>query len=337
MHNESNNGRGSHAVTHDDRQRRRRAAAAFIERGWHTLLLGPKRLPLRNCDQCRQHNHDEPNPRYVPHSGVIDCPHPLGTCHGYQAASLDLDHVLGLLDRHPEANLGVATEPSGLVVVDVDTNRRGEPVPEKYARIDGVFDGWDVWALVLQRYRAAWQDTMTVGTPSGGMHLWYRLPAGATVLSKAGAFGWLIDIKSARAYITAPGTRTPAGEYRRFGERMSPAQAPDWLMHHLRITGHIPEPKPKKTFFYKPQYGGDRAAQERLGRIADTLVHAPQGTGHAALCTATTAAAHLVANGRVDELEAREVIRDAARDRNRTEAEIAHAWRSALSKAGGCR
>jgi hypothetical protein len=318
-----------------DQQRRRRAAHAFIERGWHTLLLGPTRKPFRNCPACRPDDHGAPNPDYQPHAGVIDCPHPLDICHGYQAASLDEDHVLELLDRHPDANLGVSTGPSRLVIVDVDANRRGEPVPEKFRDTVGINDGWDVFALALERYKAAWPDTLLVGTPSGGAHLWFRLPDGVTVLSKSGAFGWLVDVKASRAYITAPGTRTTAGEYRRFGDVMDPIPAPDWLMHHLRVTGHFPAPRPKpKPRIIRTRTDRDGAGQERLDRIAATLESAPSGTGHGALCTATTAAAHLVADELVAEHEARDVIADAGRNRNRTEAEIAHAWRSALSKVG---
>jgi len=315
--------------------RRARAAAAFIERGWHTLLLGPTRKPFRNCDLCRPEDHGVPNAKYVPHVGVIDCPHPLDICHGHQAATLDLDHLHALLSRYPAANLGVATGPSRLVVVDIDTNRRNEPLPEAYRDIDGVRDGWDVFTLVLQRYGVEWPDmTLTVGTPGKGLHLWFRLPEKVTVLSRTGQFGWLIDVKSDRAYITAPGTVTNAGEYRRFGDVMDPMAAPEWLMRHLKITGHIPQPVVKKKFYFRPRPDADRLGQERLGRIADNLTGAPAHTGHAALCTATTAAAHLVADGLVDEMEAREVIAEAGRDRNRTEAEIAHAWRSALAKVG---
>lgn len=315
--------------------RRARAAAAFIERGWHTLLLGPTRIPFRNCDVCRPEDQGVPNPKYVPHSGVIDCPHPLDICHGHQAATLDLDHLNALLRRYPAANLGVATGPSRLVVVDIDTNRRGEPLPKAYRGNADIKDGWDVFSLVLLRYGVDWPDTtLTVGTPSRGLHLWFRLPEGATVLSRTGQFGWLIDIKSDRAYITAPGTETRAGKYQRFGDVMEPMAAPDWLMYHLKITGHISAPVVKKKFYFRPRPDRDRQGQERLGRIADNLVHAPAHTGHAALCTATTAAAHLVADGLVEEMEAREVIVEAGRDRNRTEAEIVHAWRSALAKAG---
>lgn len=312
--------------------RRARAAAAFIERGWHTMLLGPTRIPFRNCDLCRPEDHGAPNPKYVEHSGVIDCPHPLGICHGYQAATLDLDHLMALLEQYPQANLGVATGPPRLVVVDIDTNRRGEPLPKAYRDIDGVRDGWDVFSLVLERYRAPWPNTLQVDTPSGGAHLWFQLPQKTTVLSRTGQFGWLIDVKSDRAYITAPGTVTRSGEYRRCGSVMDPLFAPDWLLHHLRITGHMHTPKPKDLTRQRVRREG--AVQERLDRIADTLEAAPPGTGHFALCTATTAAAHLVADGLVEEYDARDVIADAARVRNRTESEIVHAWRSALAKAG---
>lgn len=319
------------AVT-EQQQRRRRAAAAFIERGWHTMLLGPTRIPFRNCDLCRPEDHGIPNEKYVKHNGVDDCPHPLDVCHGHQAATLDLDHLFALMRRFPSANLGVATGPSHLVVVDVDINRRGEPVPDKFAGIDGVRDGWDVFGLVLERYAVPWPNTLQVDTPSGGAHLWFKLPQNQIIFSRTGQFGWLIDVKSDRAYITAPGTVTRSGEYRRCGSVMEPLFAPDWLLHHLRITGHMHTQKPKSST--RARAGGGGEAQERLDRIADTLEAAPEGTGHFALCTATTAAAYLVADGLAEEGDARNTIADAARNRNRTESEFAQAWRSALVKVG---
>jgi hypothetical protein len=320
-----------------DQQRRRRAARAFIERGWHTLLLGPTRKPLRNCPVCRPDDRGVPNPAYQPHAGIADCPHPLGVCHGYQAASLDLDHVMGLLDRHPYANLGVSTGPSRLVVVDVDANRRGEPVPEEYAGNAGVRDGWDVLALVIEKYKGSWPDrTLMVSTPGKGLHLWFRLPNGVTVLSRTGRFGWLVDVKADKAYITCPGTRTNAGEYSRLGDVLDPVLAPDWLMRHLKLTGHFPEPKPPRQRVIRPRTDSDRdsVGQQRLDRIADTLETTAEGGRHTALCVATTAAAHLVAEGLVAENKARDAIADAARNCERAESEIAEAWRTALTKVG---
>ena len=314
--------------------RRRRAAEAFIARGWHLILIGPTRKPLKSCRLC---DNDRTNPDYVPHTGVADCPHPLETCHGYQAGSLDLGHVLRLLERHPTANLGIVNSLSSLVTIDLDTNKKQAPIPDKYADMPGIIDGWDIFAYVLERYGARWpENTLSVGTPSGGLHLTWTLPRGMTVTSTSdGRFGWLVDVRAHGSYVPAPGSKVRGGEYKRHGDILDPVPAPEWLLHHLRATGHMPErAKPRTEFRYRPRPDGDRVGQERLARIADQLVTAPPHTGHAALCTATTAAAHLVADGLVSEDEAASVILDAGLARNRGEREIRDAWRTALSKAG---
>lgn len=315
----------------DSLERKRRAAGAFIALGWPLVLLGPARIPLRNCPLC-----DEESGRYVPHTGVSDCPHPLDVCHGYKAGSRDPGHVIALLERHPSANLGLVNGLADFVTVDLDTNKRNAAVPDAYRQMPGLNDGWDVFAYILERYGAPWpRDALVVATPSGGCHLTYRLAPGTVITSSAGRFGWLIDIKAAGSYIPAPGTVVRTGVYRRCGEVTDPGPAPDWLMHHLKVTGHVPEPpRPRRPFRFQARPGRDRVGQERLGRIADQLATAPPQTGHAALCTATIAAAHLVADGLVEEYDAADTVFEAGRARGRTESEIRDAWRTALAKTG---
>jgi Bifunctional DNA primase/polymerase, N-terminal len=319
----------------DELARKRRAAAAFIQHDWHLILLGPTRLPLKNCELC---NDDPKNPAYIPHTGVADCPHGADICHGHQAGSNNFDHVMRLLDRYPLANFGIAAGPSNLVVVDLDTNKRNAPTPEKYQGLPGIIDGCDVFAYALERYGARWpEDTLAVGTPTpGGLHLYWSLKPGTVITSSNnGQFGWLIDVRSSGSYVPAPGSVVRGGRYRRLGDVIDPAPAPAWLLHHLTVTGHVPAPpKPRTPFRFRPRPGADRIGQERLGRIADQLVTAPPHTGHAALCTATTAAAHLVSDGLVGEVDAEDTIFAAGRSRNRDEREIRDAWRTALNKAG---
>lgn len=321
----------------NDLVRKQRAAAAFIQRGWYVCLIGNERLPLRNCAQC-----SDRSPQYVPHVGAADCPHPIGTCHGYQAASNNLDHVQALIETHPWANLAIAPDPSRLVVIDLDANRKGAAVPEQYRSQDGIRDGWDVFATVLMRYQGntpRWpDDTLSVLTPNGGLHLWWTLPPRITVLSRNSQFGWLIDVKSRGAAVPAPGATRGDGVYKRCGTILDPAPAPGWLLEHLRLTGHIAQPaKPRPRRQFIPRPDADRAAQERLGRICDQLARADEGTRHETLVSATYAAAHMVAAGVLDEAEAYSAIQDAGYDADRTTGEIKSAWETALRKAGARR
>lgn len=318
-----------------DHERRRRAGHAFIQRGWPVLPLVPGQSRPMACELC-----SSASPKRVPHVGPEDCPHPLDYCHGWRAGTLDHDRFDTWCERFPQMNLGIATGPANLLVIDLDTNSHGKIEDPAY-QIEGVNDGYDIFALALIRYRTPdraslpWpDDTMMVATPSGGLHLYWRIPRGLTIKSLAGAFGPLVDVKSAGAFIVAPTSAKPAGRYTRLGDVTEPARVPEWLLHHLKATGHMPEPRARRD--YRPRAEADDGAGLRiLDGIAQRLAVEPEGTRHAQLCTATTAAAHLVADGRITEDQALDAIRDAGYTAGRDSREIDDAWRTAMAKAGG--
>lgn len=315
-------------------ERSRRAAHAFIERKWPVLALIPGTSRPMSCDLCNSRS-----PRYVPHHGIDDCPHAPDYCHSFHAATLDHAKVESWFDRFPNANVGVSTGPAGLVVVDCDTAGHGHgEITDAAYQMEGVNDGLDVFALALTKYKQRFpDDTMIVDSPSGGLHLWWTLPENVTIRSRNGFFGPLVDVKSTGGYIVAPTSSKPAGEYKRWSGAVEPAPAPPWLLHHLKLTGHYPPP-PQPQRHYRHRGGADSAEGLRaLDAIADKLARAEEGTRHAQLCTATTAAAHLVADGRVTEDQALDVIRDAGYAAERDGREIDDAWRTALAKTGSRR
>jgi hypothetical protein len=331
------------AVILDTPERKRRAAAAFIkDLGFHLILINEDRTTFANCVQC---SGKEGNEQYVPHEGVEDCPHPPSICHGYKAGTNDLDHFLELLARRPYAGIGIVNGMSGIVTVDVDTNHKNKPKPASYANIPGINDGWDVFASILERYHALrWPDTcLEVRTRNGGGHFTWRVPAGMQITSSSdGRLGWLIDLRGSKGYVPAPGTPVKGGCYQRVSERMNPGPAPEWLMHHLKITGHFPEPpKPFKPRAPRPEGFSREFGYKQLDKYADELATAAEGTGHGALCRLTVAAAHLVAEDLVSEVDARDALYDAGASRPRNgvsqrayDSEFNAAWRSALTKAG---
>ncbi|OEJ21068.1 bifunctional DNA primase/polymerase [Streptomyces subrutilus] len=88
------------------------------------------------------------------------------------------------------ANIGVACRASGVVVLDLDVKNGDDGL--------GTFSWW------LARHREQWPNTLTVATPSGGRHVYYRAPAGHVVVSSSGGatrLGPGIDVR-------APGRRT---------------------------------------------------------------------------------------------------------------------------------
>lgn len=90
-----------------------------------------------------------------------------------------------------EYNIGVLT--TGMVVIDIDV-RDGKPGVSNYLKLGGVF------------------DTLTVRTPSGGLHCYYKGPDSAGLQGRYG-LGEGIDIRSHGNYVVAPGSRTPEGAY----------------------------------------------------------------------------------------------------------------------------
>jgi hypothetical protein len=313
-----------------DASRRITAARAFASRGWPVFPLTPgAKKPLRHCPQC-----DRRSPDYVPHRGIESCPHPADVCHGFHAASTDPERINDWARRYPDMNLGIATGPARLVVVDLDRNKAGTPPPAEYDGM-GVTDGGDVFALALERYGQSYPgDTLIVGTPSQGLHLYWRLPDGITVNKSESAFGWLIDVRAAGSYIVAPTSTTPDGEYRRLSESLDPLPAPRWLLHHLEGTGHMPKPRPARPAVARPQHRPSSGGHATIVDLAAQLASAPEGERHKVLCRVTTAAAHLVAAGRCTDYEMRAEIYSAGRMAQRDENEMDDAIESALGNVG---
>jgi len=112
-----------------------------------------------------------------------------------------------------DANIGIHCE--GLVVLDIDVRNGG---------IDSLVSLTSVKSLPA---------TLTTLTPTGGRHLFYRLPAGHPgVPNGANKLGPGIDVKSTRGYVLAPGSEVPAGRYR-FEADVPIADAPEWLVQAL--------------------------------------------------------------------------------------------------------
>src|SRR5699024_7772308 len=93
----------------------------------------------------------------------------------------------------------------------------GADVPP-YWREQGVECGEDVLILLAheagQDYPA---ETLTVATPSGGLHLYFTTPEGVELRNTEGergrGLGWKVDTRAAGGYVLAPGSITSQGAY----------------------------------------------------------------------------------------------------------------------------
>lgn len=270
-------------------------------RGWwvHPLCPGSK-MPAGNCRRCRPSAPGGPPPCGFPALGAGGCGCLAAGryCHGVRAATTDPDLIRRWWHGRDLA-VGVATGPSGLLVLDLDDHHHQLPgrelvlpgldlaaVPEA----DRVRTGVDVLELLCRVRRAESllhaPPTLTVRTPGGGIHLWYRTHDAARFTQGSGRLGWQIDVRAGWSTAVAPTTRTPAGCYQVTGPVTEPARLPRWLALELARVGmrrrDPAEPPPARIRLPRPAVRhrpGDAAAYAAaaLRREAETVAGARSG------------------------------------------------------------
>ncbi|MFJ3203685.1 bifunctional DNA primase/polymerase [Streptomyces sp. NPDC086989] len=313
-------------------------AAWLASRGYpvHPLAPGTK-TPAANCRECTGRRH---SPELCP------CHAEGRWCHGFHAATTDLDTLREWWRREPEFGIGVACGAAGLVVIDVDAHAAAVPDRNRLLpgipiddRVDltGLESGFDTLAL-LAAHRGRpdpCEDTGTlrVRTPSGGLHIWYRAPEGGPRLrcssgsSSRVALAWQVDVRAEGGYIVAPTTRTAAGVYEALPGARLPGSLPPWLAAELVRTGHVvedhsPAPSTGRSAALEPGSrpsvtGGGREAGRRLlsGLLAEvgSCATSPSGTAFSEkLNRAAFTAGGLVAGGHLDAAEGRLLLLEAA-------------------------
>lgn len=102
-------------------------------------------------------------------------------------------------------NIGIGCRASGIVVLDLD--RRGADGPAAFAK-------------TCCDHEHSWPVTLQVRTPSGGMHLYFRAPAGRVVLNSSGgvtALGPGVDVRapgrSTGGFVVGPGSIVGSATY----------------------------------------------------------------------------------------------------------------------------
>ena len=128
---------------------------------------------------------------------------------GFAHATTDLDQIVAWWEASPDASIGIALQPSGLVAVDVDPRNGGsiESLPEEPA-------------------------TLTAKTGGGGFHFIYRAAAGSVFPGKLGSG---VDIKH-NGYVLVEPSVHPNGnlynwvDWEPTGDEPPPiVPAPRWL------------------------------------------------------------------------------------------------------------
>jgi len=129
-------------------------------------------------------------------------------------------------------NVGIATGPSGLVVVDLDIPKSNEPTaPEPWNQL-GITSGADVLGAIAEKARQPWPHTYTVTTPSGGLHLYFTMPANTQLRNSQARLGWKIDTRAGGGYVLAAGSLVDGKPYVVIDDR-DPIELPYWIASQL--------------------------------------------------------------------------------------------------------
>lgn len=280
------------------------AALTAAERGWHVFPLKPGlKIPaLHGKDNC-------------PRTGLCATGH-----QGWEPRAMtDPDQIRWYWTsrRYTGCNIGLATGPSGLCVIDLDVLKHGETeadIPEKWQGA-GVHCGEDVLAVIADQAGQPVPmpgDTLTVRTYSGGLHLYYQAPEGVelriTEGDKGRGLGWKIDTRAWGGYVLAPGSIVDGRAYEIYAD-VPVAPLPAWLAE--RLTPTPPPPAPVAPI--RPTTGRRDRYLDAVIRAESARVHeAPKSQRNATLYVAALALGQLVAGGVLTEQEHEAVLLSAA-------------------------
>jgi hypothetical protein len=243
------------------------AALDAAEQGWAVLPLRPgdKRPALHGEDVC---------------PGIGDCAG--GHRKWEERATIDPDRIRRAWGDLP-FNVGIATGPSGLVVVDLD-------MPKRRSSTDTP-SGVTTFTALCERAGQAVPTTRTVRSASGGVHLYFTAPPGARLGNTAGRLGKRIDTRAWGGYVVAPGSLTPTGAYAVLNDA-PPAPLPDWLRERLTAR------QASRALMAAPSaVRASRYAAAALNAESASVRQAPEGERNATLLRAARALGRFIAWG----------------------------------------
>ncbi|WP_326626647.1 bifunctional DNA primase/polymerase [Nonomuraea fuscirosea] len=232
--------------------------------------------------------------------------------------------------RHAPFNVGIATGPAGLVVIDLDTPKPGQRPPREWD-LPGVIDGADVFALLCQRAGVPIEwETLQVRTRRGGLHLYYTAPPGVRLPSTNGGLGWLIDTRAWGGYVVAPGSTVtlPDGTGRYTVQHATaPAPLPPSLFKLLK-----PALIPAKRPVHVPIADDRHSAYLRaaLDRELAHLAAAQPGQRNRSLFGAAAALGELIAGGALPEQPVKELLEQGGGDLGLSRSEVIRTIESGL-------
>lgn len=256
---------------------------------WYARVKGWKVVPLHHMTDmgacsCRNPKGDKD------HDYKAGGKHPIGK-QWTETATNDPVKVAQTWARNPWANIGIATgEDSGIFVLDVDPDSGG-------------FDTLDA----LEAEHGTLPVTWVVETGSGGMHYYFQWPD-FDLRNSAGKLGPGLDIRGNGGQVVAAPSVSGKGAYT--STKGDVAAAPEWLLGLLK-----PKPRPQITApeFLAPMKNVDAYTAKLVENELNAVVTALDGTQNDAINKAAYSIGSLVPHGVLSEVEAHDMLMEAAR------------------------
>jgi|GEM_PF-3249048 len=210
---------------------RLQAALGFARRGWPVFPVTDTKLPAIKAWEQSATTDEEQIRRWFTTSFVDGC------------------------------NFGFPPGRAGVLVIDTDRHHHtGE----------AIIDGEDSLRSLLIDHAETLPETLTVRTPSGGLHRYY-LAAG---MASKNAYLPAVDVKSGGGYVVIPGSVSQKGAYV-IEKDVHPAPAPSWF---LGLYNRRKKAKETRTVGYNIHVAADTPEKITAAeRIIDTWPEAVEG------------------------------------------------------------
>ncbi|MFW6721019.1 bifunctional DNA primase/polymerase [Streptomyces sp. MAR4 CNY-716] len=188
-------------------------------------------------------------------------------------------------------NIGIATGPAGLVVIDLDVAKGESDAPGGAATFQALCERTGQPALA----------TFALRTASSGEHRYFTAPPGIRLGNTAGTLAPHVDTRAHGGYVVAAGSIIDGHPYT-VTDPTPPAPLPAWLSAALtpraRTAGSVATPRSGNASAY---------ASAALRGESSNVSNAPEGQRDATLLRAARALGRLIASGDLS----RAVVEDA--------------------------
>ncbi|WP_326799306.1 bifunctional DNA primase/polymerase [Streptomyces sp. NBC_01808] len=283
----------------DDKPRALLAAAlAAAERGWPVFPLRPGGKPPALHGEAR-----------CPRTGICA----RGHVKWQERATTDPARITACWQAAP-FNVGVATGPAGLVVIDLDVTKDESDAPA----------GAATFQALCERTGQPVPATFTLRTASGGEHRYFTAPDGLRLSNTAGKLGENIDTRAWGGYVVAAGSIVHGRAYALTDDR-EPAPLPGWLAALLRQDTRPAAAPPAPVV-----RSASRAALAALEREQRVVVAASEGERNHALNLSAFKLGRFIAWGDLTRDAVEEAFQWAGESAGLTAAECRATIRSAL-------